>query len=104
MPVVADVASVAWEPDKLLALALSRPPEALTAAREVLAGHPSPAQAAVAHQAADYLVRFAERHSFFHEIFSEIGGKKRWIIRGSLHSLAINLEFAQHRSEDEPCW
>jgi len=33
MPVVPDVASVAWEPDKLLALALSRPPEALTAAR-----------------------------------------------------------------------
>jgi tetratricopeptide (TPR) repeat protein len=57
MPVVSDVASVAWEPDKLLALALSRPPEALTAAREVLAGHPSPAQAAVAHQAAGVVFR-----------------------------------------------
>jgi len=43
---------VAWEPDKLLALALSRPPEALAAARDMLARHPPAAQAAVAHQAA----------------------------------------------------
>jgi tetratricopeptide (TPR) repeat protein len=42
---------VAWDPDKLLALALSRPSEALAAAREVLAQHPSALQAAVAHQA-----------------------------------------------------
>lgn len=41
-----------WKPDKLLALALSRPPEALAAARDVLARHPPAAQAAVAHQAA----------------------------------------------------
>jgi tetratricopeptide (TPR) repeat protein len=52
MPVVSDVAPVAWEPENLLALALSRPSEALVAAREVLARHPSAAQAAVAHQAA----------------------------------------------------
>jgi tetratricopeptide (TPR) repeat protein len=54
MPVVSDGA---WEPDKLLALALSRPSEALAAAREVLAGHPSASQAAVAHQAAGVVFR-----------------------------------------------
>ena len=42
---------VAWDPDKLQALALSRPSEALSAAREVLAQYPSALQAAVAHQA-----------------------------------------------------
>ena len=52
MSVVSDTAPAAWEPDKLLALALSRPSEALAAAREVLARHPSAEQAAVAHQAA----------------------------------------------------
>src|SRR5580704_5239184 len=52
MPVVSNTVPVAWEPDKLLALALSRPSEALAAARDVLARHPSAAQAAVAHQAA----------------------------------------------------
>ncbi len=57
MPVVTDNALVAWEPDKLLALALSQPSEALAAAREVLAGHPSAAQAAVAHQAAGLVFR-----------------------------------------------
>src|SRR5580692_6919303 len=46
-----DTGSGAWDPDKLLALALSRPSEALAAAREVLAQHPSALQAAVAHQA-----------------------------------------------------
>jgi tetratricopeptide (TPR) repeat protein len=48
---VSDGGQVPWDPDKLLALALSRPSEALAAAREQLARHPSPAQAAVAHQA-----------------------------------------------------
>jgi tetratricopeptide (TPR) repeat protein len=43
--------------DKLLALALSRPSEALAAAREVLAQHPSASQAAVAHQAAGVVLR-----------------------------------------------
>jgi tetratricopeptide (TPR) repeat protein len=43
--------------DELLALALSRPSEALAAAREVLAQHPSAAQAAVAHQAAGVVLR-----------------------------------------------
>ena len=52
MPVVSNTVPVAWQPDKLLALALSRPSEALAAARDVLARHPSAAQAAVAHQAA----------------------------------------------------
>jgi tetratricopeptide (TPR) repeat protein len=46
-----------WEPDALLALALSRPSEALAAARQVLAQHPSAAQAAVAHQAAGVVLR-----------------------------------------------
>jgi tetratricopeptide (TPR) repeat protein len=46
-----------WDPDKLLALALSRPSEALAAAREVLAGSPTAAQAAVAHQAAGVVYR-----------------------------------------------
>jgi tetratricopeptide (TPR) repeat protein len=46
-----------WEPDKLLALALSRPVEALAAARQVLAQHPSASQAAVAHQAAGVVLR-----------------------------------------------
>ena len=56
MPSVSD-AVPAWEPDKLQALALSRPSEALAAAREVLARHPSAAQAAVAHQAAGVVFR-----------------------------------------------
>ncbi len=47
----------AWEPDKLLALALSRPSEALAAAREVLAQHPSASQAAVAHQTVGVVLR-----------------------------------------------
>ncbi len=57
MPSVPDSAPAIWEPDKLLALALSRPPEALTAAREILARHPPAAQAAVAHQAAGVVYR-----------------------------------------------
>jgi len=48
---------MAWEPDKLPALALSRPSEALAAARELLAQHPSAAQAAVAHQTAGVVLR-----------------------------------------------
>ncbi len=48
---------MALEPDELLALALSRPSEALAAAREVLAKHPSALQAAVAHQAAGVVLR-----------------------------------------------
>jgi tetratricopeptide (TPR) repeat protein len=46
-----------WEPDELLALALSRPSEALAAAREMLARHPPASQAAVAHQAAGVVLR-----------------------------------------------
>jgi tetratricopeptide (TPR) repeat protein len=57
MPVVSDTAPVTWEPDKLLALALSRPSEALAAARDVLTRHPSASQAAVAHQAAGVVLR-----------------------------------------------
>src|SRR5580704_18846153 len=57
MSVVSDTAPAAWEPDKLLALALSRPSEALAAARELLARHPSAAQAAVAHQAAGVVLK-----------------------------------------------
>jgi tetratricopeptide (TPR) repeat protein len=54
---VSDTVPVTWEPDKLLALALSRPSEALAAAGEVLARHPPAAQAAVAHQAAGVVYR-----------------------------------------------
>ena len=57
MPSVSDTAPVIWEPDKLLALALSRPSEALAAAREVLARNPPASQAAVAHQAAGVVLR-----------------------------------------------
>jgi tetratricopeptide (TPR) repeat protein len=45
------------QPDQLLALALSRPAEALAQARAVLAADPSPADAAVAHQAAGVVLR-----------------------------------------------
>ena len=47
----------AWDPEKLQALALSRPSEALAAAREVLAQHPPAAQAAVAHQVIGVVLR-----------------------------------------------
>src|SRR5579863_7310488 len=52
MPSDSVTAPGTWDADKLLALALSRPQEALAAAREVLARHPPAAVAAVAHQAA----------------------------------------------------
>jgi tetratricopeptide (TPR) repeat protein len=57
MSSASDTVPVTWEPDKLLALALSQPSEALAAARVVLAGKPSAAQAAVAHQAAGVVLR-----------------------------------------------
>jgi tetratricopeptide (TPR) repeat protein len=57
MQVASDTVPAAWDPDKLLALALSRPSEALTAARELLALNPSASQAAVAHQAAGVVFR-----------------------------------------------
>jgi tetratricopeptide (TPR) repeat protein len=57
MSSASDTVPVTWEPDKLLALALSQPSEALAAARVVLAGNPSSAQAAVAHQAAGVVLR-----------------------------------------------
>src|ERR1700677_3374679 len=57
MSVSPHAGQVAWDPDELQALALSRPSEALAAAREVLAQHPSASQAAVAHQAAGVVLR-----------------------------------------------
>jgi tetratricopeptide (TPR) repeat protein len=57
MSVVSDTVPVTWDPDKLLALALSRPSEALAAARELLARNPPASQAAVAHQAAGVVLR-----------------------------------------------
>ena len=57
MSVVSHTVPVAWEPDELLALALSRPSEALAAARDVLTRHPSASQAAVAHQAVGVVFR-----------------------------------------------
>ena len=52
-----DTGPVTWEPDKLLALALSQPSEALAAARAVLARDPPASQAAVAHQAVGVVLR-----------------------------------------------
>jgi tetratricopeptide (TPR) repeat protein len=57
MSSVSGTTPVTWKPDKLLALALSRPSEALAAARELLTRHPPAAQAAVAHQAAGVVFR-----------------------------------------------
>ncbi len=57
MSSVSDADPVAWEPDKLLALALSRPSDAFAAARAALAGNPTASQAAVAHQAAGLVFR-----------------------------------------------
>ena len=57
MSVASDTAPVSWDPDKLLALALSRPSEALAAARELLALNPPASQAAVAHQTAGVVFR-----------------------------------------------
>ena len=57
MAVSPHTGQVVWDPDELQALALSRPSEALAAAREVLAQHPSASQAAVAHQAAGVVLR-----------------------------------------------
>lgn len=57
MPTVTQSTPLTVAPDQLLALALSRPSEALAAAREVLAQHPSASQAAVAHQAAGVVLR-----------------------------------------------
>lgn len=51
------VAGPRLAPDELLALALSRPADALARARAVLAADPSPADAAVAHQAAGVVLR-----------------------------------------------
>jgi tetratricopeptide (TPR) repeat protein len=50
-------AAVSRDVDDLLTLALSRPGEALTRARAVLAGQPGPHDASVAHQAAAIVLR-----------------------------------------------
>ena len=68
-------ASTGWEPDKLLALALSRPSEALAVAREVLAQHPSAAQAAVAHQAVGVVLR---NHGDIGEAIEEFKNARRF--------------------------
>jgi CHAT domain len=48
---------VTWDPDKLLARALSKPSEALSIAREVLAQRPPASHAAVAHQVIGVVLR-----------------------------------------------
>jgi tetratricopeptide (TPR) repeat protein len=48
---------VTWNPDELLARALSKPSEALSDARHALAQHPPPAEAAVAHQVIGVVLR-----------------------------------------------
>jgi len=49
--------NVPYEPAQLLSLALSRPEEALRAARSVLVGHPDPYDASLAHHAAGVVLR-----------------------------------------------
>jgi tetratricopeptide (TPR) repeat protein len=59
----------AVDPDQLLALALSRPSDALTIARDVLARAPSATEAAVAHQAAGVVLRdFGDIHQAVAEL------------------------------------
>ena len=77
MSVGPDSGLVAWEPDKLQALALSRPSEALAAAREVLARHPSASYAAVAHQAIGVVFR---NHGDIGEAIEEFK-HARWFAR-----------------------
>ncbi len=61
--------SGARDVDSLLPLALSRPREALAKARAVLAGHPGPYDASVAHQAAGIVLReFGDVHAAVHEV------------------------------------
>ena len=55
--VAPDAANSSAEPTQLLALALSRPQEALTTARAVLAAQPSAYDASVARQAAAIVLR-----------------------------------------------
>lgn len=55
--VASDAANSAAEPEQLLALALSRPQEALATARALLASQPSAYRASVAHQAAGIVLR-----------------------------------------------
>ncbi len=57
MAAVTQSAPLTAASDELLALALSRPLEALAAARQVLAQHPQASQAAIAHQAAGVVHR-----------------------------------------------
>ncbi len=78
MSVVTHRAPLTWDPDELLALAMSRPSEALAVAREVLADHPSALQAAVAHQAAGVVLRD------FGDIGEAIGEGLRPVDRGPL--------------------
>jgi len=52
-----DTAAVRSDPARLLALTLSRPQDALAAARSVLAGHPSAYDASLAHQAIGIVLR-----------------------------------------------
>ena len=57
------------DPDELSALALSRPAEALTVAREVLSGTPAAAEAAVAHQTIGVVYRdFGDIHQAVTEL------------------------------------
>src|SRR5579859_7517458 len=70
-----DSVPAAWEPDELQALALSRPSEALAAAREVLARHPSASYAAVAHQAIGVVFR---NHGDIGEAIEELKNARRF--------------------------
>jgi tetratricopeptide (TPR) repeat protein len=55
MSVVSDTVPLTWQPDELLALALSRPSEALAAARQVLAQNPTAAKAGDLDRESDIL-------------------------------------------------
>jgi len=78
MSIASDAVPAAWDPDKLPALALSRPSEALAAAREVLARNPPASQAAVAHQAAGVVFR---EFGDIHEAIGEFKAARRFARR-----------------------
>ncbi|GAA3388863.1 CHAT domain-containing protein [Cryptosporangium minutisporangium] len=61
--------------DELLTLALARPNEALAAARAILAEHPGPARAAVAHQAVGVVLRDFGNIS---DAIAELRAAARW--------------------------
>jgi len=90
--------------DSLLPLALSRPREALVEARAVLAGHPDPHDASVAHQAAGIVLReFGDVRAAVRELRAALRLSRR---AGSvereadvLATLGVALVYAGHTAD-----